>query len=803
MMSCKRQADKVRANRRRAGAVIAAAVALTGANHLWADIAFDGTNSTLRITHDANINDPNDTPTIKNPSTLPRSSQLYPVNSYQMNHTFTFIPIEGPTSTSLAQGSLGHVTNSTTASFVLATGTGVTQDDPSDFNIKGPSSLKFNVDMRWDVTTGGFGPLANGYASLAVGGTVGDLGSASVKVHLLFRNQNGTELRTAWDDERTYGPGTFTDILTTSRLLNSPLGSLPAGSKLRVSGSVEFLASNALGPTNINPIRAEFGGAPPTAHFKIDQDGSYFDPANWEPADPLEDGLVQTANAAGERAVFFGTGKIPHTVSLGSTVTLGTLDIGGESAYQFTNGDSGKFEFRTRSGNAVINVRGRSLQHAVLVPAEFAEPLDLITNDGAAINFQEPVNGLGTIGKFGGGAANFAASNIDFAGNINVFDGVVRGGAFRSLGIGNVVVDGGELRYDAAGASPNPVLVKRGLLNVEARGEGDRFEVQQGGGIGGNPNAVNALHVGQDLVLRSGAMIVHSDPVNVQNGNPQGLGNDPLYIFGVAGALPVGEMAIGTASGTPWVGIGGSRGFNEFGSVEGLITIQGAAALANLPGGSVDVKSKLIGTGGTLTKFGDGSVRLLNDNTFDGQTTINQGALIVNGKLGGDVTVKSGGTMAGLGALIGLLRASEDGSAVAPGDGGVGTLSVGSLALGDQTVLRFDIDTPSSSDNIQIVGDLVLDGQLFIDAGDNFGPGKYPIMHFNGTLTDNGLKVANAPEGLQFDIVIESEIILRAVGKTQAEAVPHTVFLVVVPEPATLSIMGAAAMGLLIRRKRR
>src|SRR5207248_10908548 len=122
----------------------------------------------------------------------------------QMNHTFTFTPIEGPVSTTLAQGSLGNVTNSTTATFVLATGKGVTQDDPSDFNIKGSSSLKFNFDLRWDVPqTSNFGPLANGYASLAVGGTVGDLGSATVKVHMLFRNQAGIELRTAWDDEKT------------------------------------------------------------------------------------------------------------------------------------------------------------------------------------------------------------------------------------------------------------------------------------------------------------------------------------------------------------------------------------------------------------------------------------------------------------------------------------------------------------------------------------------------------------------------------------------------------------------------
>src|SRR5437868_6898946 len=104
---------------------------------------------------------------------------------------------------------------------------------------------------------------------------------------------------------------------------------------------------------------------------------------------------------------------------------------------------------------------------------------------------------------------------------------------------------------------------------------------------------------------------------------------------------------------------------------------------------------------------------------------------------------------------------------------------------------------------IQIAGDLVLDGQLFIEAGDNFGPGKYPIMHFNGALTDNGLKVANAPEGLLFDVVVEPDVILRVVGKNQAEAIGQTVFLVVVPEPATMMMLATAAIGLPVRRKRR
>ena len=190
---------------------------------------------------------------------------------------------------------------------------------------------------------------------------------------------------------------------------------------------------------------------------------------------------------------------------------------------------------------------------------------------------------------------------------------------------------------------------------------------------------------------------------------------------------------------------------------------------------------------------------------FDGQTTVTQGALFVNGSLGGSVEVKAGGTIGGTGSLICLLHAGDAGSQVAPGDGGVGTLSVGKLELGDQTTLSFDLGSPTSSDEILIAGDLVLDGQLFIEAGDNFGPGKYPLMHFDGAVTDNGLKIASAPEGLVFNISIEpDEIILRGIKNALTPAsTGGTVFLVVVPEPATMALAGAAAMGLVLRRKRR
>ena len=115
-------------------------------------------------------------------------------------------------------------------------------------NVQRPGAFSLSgreIDVRQAIAAaGGFGPLANGYASLAVGGNVGVGGSATVITHLIWRNQSGTVLRTNWDSTTTYLTGTFSDILTTSRALNSPLASLPAGSKLRLNGFVEFQASN-------------------------------------------------------------------------------------------------------------------------------------------------------------------------------------------------------------------------------------------------------------------------------------------------------------------------------------------------------------------------------------------------------------------------------------------------------------------------------------------------------------------------------------------------------------------------------
>ena len=94
-------------------------------------------------------------------------------------------------------------------------------------------------------------------------------------------------MRGGIDTTHNYQAGPFAETITTSKVLGN--GSVPAG-KLHVTGFVEFLANNDGGPSNMNQVRGEFGGAPNT-HFRMDASGSYFQSENWEFVPEGEDGL--------------------------------------------------------------------------------------------------------------------------------------------------------------------------------------------------------------------------------------------------------------------------------------------------------------------------------------------------------------------------------------------------------------------------------------------------------------------------------------------------------------------------------
>ncbi|MGO0170073.1 autotransporter outer membrane beta-barrel domain-containing protein [Citrobacter freundii] len=163
------------------------------------------------------------------------------------------------------------------------------------------------------------------------------------------------------------------------------------------------------------------------------------------------------------------------------------------------------------------------------------------------------------------------------------------------------------------------------------------------------------------------------------------------------------------------------------------------------------------GNDGSLVKIGDGTLTLTGDNTYTGTTDVNEGVQLVNGNQSaatGQVTVKSGATLGGNGIIGGAVDVLDDAHITAGAAiNSVGKLTTGSLTLSDNAQLDYQFGqayTPGGAFNdlIDVNGDLTLDGKLNIETspGGSFDVGVYRVINYTGTLTNNVMDIANAPE---------------------------------------------------------
>jgi autotransporter-associated beta strand protein len=101
-------------------------------------------------------------------------------------------------------------------------------------------------------------------------------------------------------------------------------------------------------------------------------------------------------------------------------------------------------------------------------------------------------------------------------------------------------------------------------------------------------------------------------------------------------------------------------------------------------------------TARSLTKDGVGTMVLSSANTYSGDTTVQAGALIVNGTLAAasDVAVESGGTLKGSGSIGGSVYVS--GTLAAGNSPGVLTVS-GTTTLESGSIFEWELDTAQSN----------------------------------------------------------------------------------------------------------
>ena len=157
----------------------------------------------------------------------------------------------------------------------------------------------------------------------------------------------------------------------------------------------------------------------------------------------------------------------------------------------------------------------------------------------------------------------------------------------------------------------------------------------------------------------------------------------------------------------------------------GDVTLKGGGAFIDTNGFLFGIGAALSGTG-ALTKQGAGTLTLSADNSYSGGTTVESGTLVTvnvgTGKsaLGtGAVTVGAAGTLAGVGTVLGDTMVA---GTLSPGNSPGKMQFGGALSLDSTAVVRMELASLASFDQIAVDGLLTYDGELNITLLGEYAP---------------------------------------------------------------------------------
>jgi len=354
------------------------------------------------------------------------------------------------------------------------------------------------------------------------------------------------------------------------------------------------------------------------------------------------------------------------------------------------------------------------------------------------------------------------------------------------------------LQNGGTAAGGGNLLVTSGTLNVANGGTftSGAHVVQSGGTLGGGGNASSKLVLNADYDWSSGTL-GGNGVVQINGTTNTWSGNSTKYID--TAAVNVQNRGTIHLTGTSVSIMAINGGLTNMNG--GVFDISGdGAALVNWQVGTFDNQagatfSKSAGNGNStvawtfhnsgLVEAICGTLSFTNSFTQSatGSMQANNATIVLPSG-----TVALQGNLSGSGTILAATIHQNHGT-ISPGSS-PGTLGFsGNLILDSTSELDFDLG--SVSDQITVGGNLTLDGTLNVTAVSGFGPGTYPLIDYNGTLTDNGLAFGTLPNGYTYSLVND---------------IPNTrVGLQVVPEPGmlTLLIFALGSVGLWTWRRRR
>lgn len=237
------------------------------------------------------------------------------------------------------------------------------------------------------------------------------------------------------------------------------------------------------------------------------------------------------------------------------------------------------------------------------------------------------------------------------------------------------------------------------------------------------------------------------------------------------------------------------------------VSLEGVGGFVEVTEATANVQATGIFSGeGGLTKRGEGTLSLLAENTYTGNTDVEAGTLLVNGSIASSAltSVSADATLGGTGT-VGDLVVSPSGR-LAPGDSGIGALTVaGDLTL-DGAFLDIEIGA-SGFDTLSVLGDFTAlsDYTIRVSFLDGFLPGAGQMFEFlsvEGNVSDNAFDFANLLLPLGDDFLGLS-LFGSNDGKMALAWTNPYVAAVPLPLPALMLLSGLGMMGVVHARRKK
>jgi autotransporter-associated beta strand protein len=454
-----------------------------------------------------------------------------------------------------------------------------------------------------------------------------------------------------------------------------------------------------------------------------------------------------------------GTGTITDNAALGlvlaNGVTLSNTIVDGAGSNEFADvvaggsatfsgnistASNGQFRAGTSNTTSTLNLTGTTSVSNIVIFTRgnvvVSGTGSVVTTDTASAILVGRFNGTSTLNLTLNNSANITGADgfslgVNTAADDDVTTNVILNGS-------SSIVAGGDFEIDDSATSGNSYSV---TLNGTSTLSATHFTDSTA--LGNNTNA--------NLTLAGGTI--------------QAAGSDP------GGTNPANSFFM------PWFNNPGNANFPNY-----AFQLAAGGGGINNGGFSITIGQQITddgdSTSDTLAFSGSGTTTLANSNSYSAQTVLNAGTLVVANGSGsatstGTVTL-NGGTLAsptaaqvttlnnevgagygsfGNGFITGIVKSGSGANTVEPGNGGVGTLSVGGLVTNSNMTFLFDLGSPTATAasytgsliDVQGVGTMTVGAGTPITFPTNpTTVGDYPLFDFTSGITPSEFAQAEA-----------------------------------------------------------